>query len=255
MKKKLWFKRIKHFLKRNKSNILFGLSIGGTVAADVLFIYEGKKLYKDNAKPDAGSYIKAYWLPVTVSALSVGAGVCSHNALAAEKLALASLAGFTTERYNNLKNKTSEEDILEADSKTLEDLIIEADAANELYDDVESPKHLYYLPQYGIAFMADEETVSTAELNLNMLFTHEMEASLGDFLDFIGIEDPKWQSLGNSIGWRFNYDDIDDGIQYISFTQYQKPLQDGTMCMYIYFNVEAQTWKQWDEEYQDIEYK
>lgn len=61
----------------------------------------------------------------------------------------------------------------------------EADAADELEDcETNGDKQLYYLPQNGIIFWSDETTVRTAELNLNQLFTHEMCASLGDFLTF-----------------------------------------------------------------------
>lgn len=254
MKKiKIFYKQATKFLKKHKSEILLGVSIGGTVAADTLFIYKAKKLYENNDSPTAKNYISAYWLPIVISGGSVAAGICSHNALVAEKMALASLVAFTASRAKSLEKTSTHEEVLEADSKCLNELMIEADAANELEDDCETngDKQLYYLPQYGIIFWSDETTVRTAELNLNQLFTHEMFATLGDFLTFLGINSSEWDVLGDQYVWRFNYDDVDNGIQYITFEQYQKPLPSGINCNYIYFRTEAMTLDEWQAEYQD----
>lgn len=250
MKKvKIFYKQATKFLKRHKSEILLGVSIGGTVAADVLFIYKGKKLYENNESPTAKNYISAYWLPIAVSAGSVVAGICSHNALAAEKMAMASFATYISTRYKNLQSISSQEDILKADEKTLEELRIEADAADELDDESEPNKELYYFPQYGLIFWTTEEQVRTAELNINEMFVHDGSASLGDFLYFLGIKDPSWKEVCDSIGWRYNFDDFEDSLQYISFTQYQKILPSGIQCNYVYFQTEAQSWSDWDKKY------
>ena len=131
--------------------------------------------------------------------------------------------------------------------------------ANDAYpkDDafIEGDKELYFLPQFGIIFLSDQQGVNTAELNVNQEFTHDGKVYLSNFFDWLGIYDQlsyEDKAMADMLHWRFNYDDYESGMQYINFYQYKKKLSNGRTCNYIEFIQEPQTSEQWDEEYGDV---
>lgn len=247
-------KAMRLFAKMHSNEILTGITISGIVAGNVLIAKAAREEAIDGDK-------RHYILPVFLSAGTIG--MCVANGFLNKKqieslslLAAGSIGSLAKYQKNVQKVITPEQ------QESLDQLMIEADAADELNASDAEEKELFYLPQHQIIFWSTSEQVRTAELNLNQLFVHDMQASMADFLQFLDLESnaneeekeqlKELEIASESIGWRFNMDDIDDGLQYITFEQYTKKLQNGVTCNYIYFQDDAQTWDAWDKEYGDI---
>lgn len=224
------------------SDILTAIGCGAFVASDFLFAYAGKK--------DAEEGKKGWYVPATLCTVAGIASVVASNRYSNREIAaLTGLAGCAAKAVSDYQKAVAQ--LPEEQQESLEKLMNEADAADETDSGYSDDKSLYYLPQYQIMFWAMQQEVTTAELNLNQRFTHDGNATLYDFLDELKIEDKELLDHAQDIGWRFNYDDYDSGIQYITFTQYQKMLSKGIVCNYIYFQVEAQSYDAWAKEYND----
>lgn len=244
MKLKLY--SIKKKFIKHIPEILTGTAVAGVIASDVLFVRAAKKESKDGDK-------KHYILPAITSGVTIGTIIASNRVSNSQKASLAAAGALTASKYVEYR-KNVQECLPEELCESLDDLEKQADEANEVDGECEEIA-LFYLPQFGIMFESTFSQVSTALLNLNQSFVHEGEASLGDFLRFLPrYKDAGMLIIGDEIGWRINYDDPDNGTQYITTRQYQKRLKNGRICNYIYFNEEPMDWDYWLKRYDDAKF-
>lgn len=234
-------------IKKHIPDILTTMSVIGTIVSDVLFISAAKKETLDGDK-------KHYILPLITSSGTIACIILSNKVSNDQKVFLLTTSAALATKFNDYRKDVNAV-ITDEQKETLDELVVMADEAYK--DDaafVDGDKALYYLPQFGIAFVSDQQTIATAELNLNQSFVHDGEASLVGFLREIGVYgmlNPEDQCLINDLVWRFNYDDYDSGMQYITFSQYTKTLRTGRVCNYIEFIQEPQTLERWAEYYGD----
>lgn len=233
-------------MKIDKLDILTAAGIASFLASDVLFAVAGKKDEKEGTK--------AWYVPATLCSVSGVALAIATNRYSKKEIAtLAGLSGIAVKSIMDYQKKIDA--LPEEDRKKLglDDLIVRAEEADEDDANYTEDLQLYYLPQYQVIFWATPQAVATAELNLNQMFVQDSEATLYDFLTLLGIKDKRVLEGTDGIGWRFNYDDYDSGVQYITFSQYQKRLGKGITCNYISFTIDAQTYSSWAKEYGDQE--
>lgn len=237
----------KKFFKDHLPEILTIMSVFGTVVSDALFIYAAKKEQVDHDK-------KHYILPIITSTGSIVCIVVSNRVSNSQKASiLAGAAALATKYYDHQKIINS---VLTNEQKdSLNELLVLADEAYSRDDAfIDGEKELYYLPQFGIAFLSTQQDVATAELNLNQNFTHDGEVYLSNFFEHLGIYDDlntEDKIMVDELKWRFNYEDYENGMQYVTFYQYQKKLSNGRICHYIELIQEPQTSESWNEEYND----
>lgn len=248
-----------HF-KKYLPEILTGVGIGGEVLSNALFVRAAKLEEKDGKKTH-------YILPLLVSAGSIAAIVGSNRVSNSQKASIVAAGGLLLSKCmaerKEIKEKYGNDEVLDLD---LNQLKILADRENEIPFIEDETKELYYMPDYGIIFYANPGRVMTAELNLNESFTHDGEAFLSEFFAFLGLKNTEMEAAGlsyeqiqqvaDNIGWRFNWEDYDNGIQYITFNNYQKVIhwnEKDIPCNFIYIEEEALPMYQWNLRYEDVE--
>lgn len=278
MKFEIKIREIGRQLQKHLPEILTGIAVGGTVVSDALYIYNGVKICKETKDGKKPNYIKAYWLPTTISVGSVAAIIFSNRLSSKEKTLLLGMAvanGAQLRAYQDIveKNIPVEEaaEILDQyEDLDVEKLMIDADAADET-ESYEEDLRLFYFPQIHKVVKCSTDRFNTAVLNINELYSSEWEVTINNFFDFINKDivknDPELKECGDDFGWEIDPDDPESGITRILISQYTKKLKSGIDLTYVYFmdpplhrsewgdyySYEKQYWNNKHEVEQDID--
>ena len=242
-------------MKITKPNILTALSIGGILASDALFIYTAKQ----EAKKGECVEIKDYILPIGLSLMSVGCIIGNHYITKQQKAILATGSLAMAKKLSDYRKATIDTVGEDKFRKIEEELYFSNDSLIELADkadresdnDIQS-EELFYMPQFKCAFSADPQVVGVAELNFNQKFVHDGCVRLCDLFDFLKLSHDKYKALyeyGEKVGYWFNFDDFEDGTQFITFNLYSKKLKNGMKCNYILLIEEPMPMKLMEEYY------
>lgn len=247
--------RIILYSKKYAPEILTGVGVGSHVASNILFV-RAEKLYLQDGKKSH------FLLPCGLSILSIVSVIGSNRLSSKEKGVLLAGSSALAAKYlkdrKTIKEKYGQDALTDAD---LAALMEKADKANEepFDEDKDCIEDLIYLPDYGVMFWSDISDVMKAELNLNECFVHSGEAYLSDFFTFLKFkkdDNPALFDLAEAYGWRYNYDDYDDGMQYIAFNNFEKIINykgRDVVCHFVYFNEEALPMHEWGRIYGDCE--
>ncbi len=260
MKLSIKLREAARITQRHLPKILTGVAVGGIVASDALYIYNGVKISKESANGKKPNYVKAYWLPTVISAGSIVATIFSNKLSSEEKTLLLGMAvanGAQLRAYQNVvENNVSEEkakDILnQFEELDLNKLMIDADAADET-GDYEEDSRLFYFPQIHKVIRCSSDRFNTAVLNINELFATEWEATINEFFDFVNKDivrnDPELKECGDDFGWAIDPDDPESGITRILISQYTKKLKTGIDVTYVYFMDPPLHRSEWEDYY------
>lgn len=278
MKFEIKMREVGRQLQKHLPEILTGIAVGGTVVSDVLYIYNGVKISKETKDGKNPNYIKAYWLPTTISAGSIAAIIFSNRLSSKEKTLLLGMAvanGAQLRAYQDIVEKNipieeSAEILDQYEDLDIEKLMIDADAADET-ESYEEDSRLFYFPQIHKVVKCSTDQFNTAVLNINELYSSEWEVTINNFFDFIDKDivknDPELKECGDDFGWEIDPDDPESGITRILISQYTKKLKSGIDLTYVYFvdpplhrsewenyySYEKQYWNNKHEVEQDID--
>lgn len=238
------------FLKKHSSTILSSVGIVGVVATAVT---TGKAVTKaekilERLKEDKGEELTTsetlravaptYVAPVLIGASTIacilGANVLNKRAQAS----LMSAYALVNTSYKEYKDKLKELYGQEAHKNIVESLMVEKakdvqinaeclmnNCNLELDCEDKNEKHLFYDEWSGRYFESTIEKVLSAEYHINRNFVLRGHAFLGEFYEFLGLEETEF---GNVAGWAV----CDDEIYWIDFT-HQKVMLDETLECYV----------------------
>lgn len=232
-------------MKKYLPEIVTGIAIATHITSNILFV-RADRLYLEDHK-------KAHFIfPVAMSASSIFSILLSNRLSSKEKASiLAASSAILAEGL--LKKRRNENDI---SSENLEELMNAADAVNQnALDPPEGVNELIYLPDYGIIFWKDISEVMRAELDLNECFHNQGVAYLSDFfrlLNFSEKDFPELFEIAEHYGWRFDWNDYDNGLQYITFNNFERVIPfkgKEIVCHFVYSNDEALPMHEWDRVY------
>lgn len=99
-------------------------------------------------------------------------------------------------------------------------------------------KCLFFLEPYGQYFEHKMEDVILAEYNLNKKFVTKKEASLNDFLKFLGLEETKTDDDSGYVGWTQEIICDFCNPEWIDFEHKLINLEDGMECYIINASIE-----------------
>lgn len=260
MKLDIKFREVARIVQRHLPEILTGVAVGGVVASDALYIYNGVRISKESKDGKKPNYVNAYWLPTTISAGSIAAIIFSNRLSSKEKTLLLGMAvanGAQLRAYQNaVENNVSEEEAKDISDQfeqlDLDKLMIDADAADET-GDYEEDSRLFYFPQIHKVIRCSSDRFNTAVLNINELFATEWEATINEFFDFVNRDivrnDPELKECGDDFGWTIDPDDPESGITRILISQYTKTLNTGIDVTYVYFMDPPLHRSEWEDYY------
>lgn len=234
-------------IKKYLPEILTGLAVGGTITSNLLWAYAARQELMDGDK-------KHYILPLITTAGTITCIIASNRVSNMQKMSI--LAGGTMLAQNYIQQrKAIEETCTDEEISSIDELLI---MASDAYKDdttfVDAGRLLYFLPQFNIVFWSDPETVCVALTNLNTSFTREGEAYLSEFFCELGILTIEYQMFAETLKWRGNRYDMENGIDCINYHAYTKALKNGLECHYIEFDYPPQTEQMWQLEYGDEEW-
>ena len=232
-------------MKKYLPEIVTGIAIATHITSNILFVRADRLYLEDHKKTH-------FILPVVISASSIFSILLSNRLSSKEKASiLATSSAILAEGL--LKKRSSDNDILDAN---LEELMNAADAVNQnALDPPEGVNELIYLPDYGIIFWKDISEVMRAELDLNECFQSQGIAYLSDFfrlLNFSKKDFPELFEIAEHYGWRFDWNDYVNGLQYITFNNFERVVPfkgKEIICHFVYFNDEALPMHEWDRVY------
>lgn len=252
--------KVKRSVQRHIPEILTGIAVGGTVTADVLYIYNGIKLTKEAKDGNGVSYVKAFWLPTTISAGTIAAIILSNQFSYKEKTLLLSMCATSMTQMSlykktatNILGKDQTDKVTEAfDQMDLEKLMIDADQADETGSYTEDSR-LFYFPQIRKVIHCSTDQFNTAVLNINEQFAMETETTINNFFDFINKDivknDPELLECGDDFGWLMDVEDPESGLTRILISQYTKKLDSGIDVTYVYFMDPPLHRSEWEDYY------
>lgn len=232
-------------MKKYLPEIVTSIAIATHITSNILFVRADRLYLEDHKKTH-------FIFPVVMSVSSIFSILLSNRLSSKEKASiLAASSAILTEGL--LKKRRNENDI---SSENLEELMNAADAVNQnALDPPEGVNELIYLPDYGIIFWKDISEVMRAELDLNECFHNQGIAYLSDFfrlLNFSEKDFPELFEIAEHYGWRFDWNDYDNGLQYITFNNFERVIPfkgKEIVCHFIYFNDEALPMHEWDRVY------
>lgn len=257
MKLDMKIMEVERWARRHLPEILTGVSVGGTVVADALYIYNGIKMTKESKEGKDPNYIKAYWLPTVISAGAVTATIFSNRLSAKEKTLLLGMMianGAQLRAYRDVKDIPIEEanEILGVDDLDVEKLMHDADEADKTGTYKEDSR-FFYFPQIHKLIRCSTDRFNTAVLNINELFCSELEATVNNFFDFIDKDivrkDDELTECGDDFGWSMDQNDPESGITRITISQYTKKLESGIDVTYAYFMDPPLHRSEWEDYY------
>ena len=260
MKFEIKVREIGRQLQKHLPEILTGVAVGGVITSDVLYIYNGVKISKETKDGKKPNYIKAYWLPTTISAGSIAAIIFSNRFSSKEKTLLLGMTianGAQLRAYQDIveKNVSIEEVskiVDQFEDIDVEKLMIDADAADET-ESYEEDSRLFYFPQIRKVVKCSTDRFNTAVLNINELYSSEWEATINNFFDFIDKNivknDTELKVCGDDFGWEIDPDDPESGITRITISQYTKKLESGVELTYVYFMDPPLHRSEWENYY------
>ena len=198
------------FLKRNSSSILTGIGAVGVVVTSVMAVKATPKAINiiREAKEEKGEDLTAIetirvagpiYIPAVISGVSTIACIFGANILnKRSQAALASAYAFLDNSYKEYKNKVSELYGDDANNNIREEIAKDKykDYSNSFTDD----KQLYFDEYSGRYFQSTPEDIQKAEYDLNRVLALFGEASVNDWLGFLGL-DPIEE--GSVTGWSF----------------------------------------------------
>lgn len=238
------------FLKKHSSTILSSVGIVGVVATAVT---TGKAVTKaekilEKIKKEKGEELTTsetlravaptYITPVLIGASTIacilGANILNKRAQAS----LMSAYALVNTSYKEYKDKLKELYGQEAHKNIVESLMVEKakdvqinaeylmnNYNLELDCEDKNEKHLFYDEWSGRYFESTIEKVLSAEYHINRNFVLRGHAFLGEFYEFLGLEETEF---GNVAGWAV----CDDEIYWIDFT-HKKVMLDETLECYV----------------------
>ena len=232
-------------MKKYLPEIVTGIAIGAHIASNILFVRADRLYLEDHKKSH-------FALPVIFSAGSIASILLSNRLSSKQKASiLAASSAILTESL--LERRKNDNDI---SNISLEDLMMVADRVNQnALDPPEGVNELIYLPDYGIIFWKDISEVMRAELDLNECFHNQGIAYLSDFfrlLNFSEKDFPELFEIAEHYGWRFDWNDYENGLQHITFNNFERVIPfkgKEIVCHYVYFNDEALPMHEWDRVY------
>lgn len=170
-----------------------------------------------------------YYIPSV--AIGISTIACIMGSLALNRSQIKSVTSayiLLDQAYREYKNKVKELYGENADNSVKTEII------KDLYEDsgvLSREKALvFYEENYGKLFERTMTEVILAEYKLNRKFALDGEASINDFLDFLGLE-PIY--FGNCIGWLSNSNYDFYGHPWIEFKHELIVLDDGMECISI----------------------
>ena len=232
-------------MKKYLPEIVTGIAIATHITSNILFVRADRLYLEDHKKTH-------FIFPVAMSVSSIFSILLSNRLSSKEKASiLAASSAILTEGL--LKKRRNDNDI---SSENLEELMNAADAVNQnALDPPEGVNELIYLPDYGIIFWKDISEVMRAELDLNECFHNQGIVYLSDFfrhLNFSEKDFPELFEIAEHYGWRFDWNDYDNGLQYITFNNFERVIPfkgKEIVCHFVYFNDEALPMHEWDRVY------
>lgn len=238
------------FLKKHASTILSSVGIVGVLATavttgkavtkaekilEILKEEKGEELTtSETLRAVAPTYVAPVLIGASTIACILGANVLNKRAQAS----LMSAYALVNTSYKEYKDKLKELYGQEAHNNIVESLMVEKakdvqinavclmnNCNLELDCEDKNEKHLFYDEWSGRYFESTIEKVMSAEYHINRNFVLRGHAFLGEFYEFLGLEETEF---GNVAGWAV----CDDEIYWIDFT-HQKVMLDETLECYI----------------------
>lgn len=200
----------KKFVKRNGATILTCVGGVGVVATSVLAVKatpkamrlleqaeleKGEKLTKyEIVKVAAPSYIPAIVVGASTITCIFGANVLNKR----QQAALASAYALLDTSYKEYKKKLGELHGEDADAKIREELAKDKYKEDDVPEEEDDGKTLFYDQYSERYFRATNETVLRAEYEINKILSEDCYASLNELYELLEIEPVE---LGDRVGW------------------------------------------------------
>lgn len=239
------------FLKKNSSTILSCIGVVGVVGTAIT---TGKAVIKaekilEKRKEEKGEDLTAaetikavgptYVAPVLIGASTIvcilGANIINRRTQAS----LMSAYALVNTSYKEYKDKLKELYGQEVHNNIVESLTVEKakdvqinaeclmnNCNLELECEDKSEAHLFYDEWSGRYFETTIEKLMSAEYHINRNFVLRGHAFLGEFYEFLGLEET---DFGNVAGWTV----CDDEIYWIDFTHQKVMIDDGLECYIV----------------------
>lgn len=247
-------------LRPHASKILTGVAIAGVAGTGILSAKAGRKVERELQKADVMSekeevelYLKSYAPPV-VTGLATTAAIVGIEVLGERKAAaLMAAYGLVQNSYNLYRQKNIDIYGREADTTVIhamESSVVNGDYGYcydgyYSYDDIDYkkfPRELFYEPITGTLFWSCMPAFLNARYHLQILFDRHGFASLGEFLELLGVG-PKVRSYpreDDELGWSCDYlaDMTGDYVIEISADEYER---DGKKVREIAYALEPVT--------------
>ena len=238
-------RKAKKYLDANSSLILTVIGSVGVVATAVMAVKATPKAIKliekrkkeENRELEPVEVIETSWkCYVSTALIGMGTISCIFGSHVLNKRKQASLINsyILLEQYFKEYKRSVKK--LYGDEVDIE---IRSDMVKEKLDEKRDPnKHLFFLEPYGKYFESTMEDVLMAEYNLNRKFAKENEASLNDFLEYLGL--PKKDKTYNDgyNGWSKEVICDFCNPDWIDFHHNLVQLEDGMECYLINPSVE-----------------
>lgn len=190
--------KVGSFLKDHGPEILTGISVGGTVGSNILFVRAAKKEAEDGKKSH-------YILPAIVAGTSIGATIGSNRISNAQKASiLAAGAGLATTvklQHDKLKETMSEEDL-----KKFDDDCATVKSWQQYVDSGPSGMEYYIMDQFGIRFWSNERIVTGAENQLNKIYNDEKRVTLLDALELLKAMNETNRKAAMGVTYTYNFE-------------------------------------------------
>lgn len=233
-------------VKKETPLILSCISAIGTIATGVLASFGTEKAIK--AIEASGAETKAekakvgwkYYIPAVISGAASIA--CTFGSQGMNTKRQADLAGAyifadqTLKRYKKVMKENYGVDI---------DKVVKEQFAQDAYNAAPIEKEredtlLFWEPHYDGYFERTMEEVRDAEYQFNRKLVKTGEASVNDFLHFLGLDE---KEIGDALGWSIDFfDDTDFGDEesgrWVDFEHRLLTLDDGLECYMILTSTE-----------------
>lgn len=276
-------------MKLKKADILQLASIGCTIASDIFFVRNSKKLYKKTREPTKKEYLKAYALPIGLSATSIVTSILSNKEHRKENaLLLATNAALLTGAAKNEQNtKTVLEKNLgkeetkkvqnEIDNLNLQDIVDEVSFLDKEDIDSNPNRALYLFTDLKLFVYTTPDAITMALANSNQHFVWECSTSVSEILyeiealdlnatcadaveDIRSIEDftpidiflknhPFYSKSGYNYGWVMYDEDCESGLMNVDFIEKERNTNGGIVRV-IKFIFPPMMFDSWQDWYE-----
>lgn len=276
-------------MKLEKADIFHLTSIGCTIASDIFFIRNSKKLYKKSREPTKKDYLKAYAIPVGLSIGSIITSTLSskehrkENAiLLATNAALLTGAAKTEKNSQTVLEKSLGEEKAkklqnEVEELNLQDIVDEVSFLDKEGIESNPNRALYLFTDLKLFVFTVPEAISMALSNCNQHFVWDCSVSVSEILyeieaidlqatcadatddissikDFTLISDflknhPFYKKFGYEFGWMMYDDDVESGLMNVDFIEKERDINGNTIRT-IKFIFPPMMYDSWNDWYE-----